>query len=105
MAKLIELRPSKDLLDPNFESYKLSLDPLPVYKHSTPVAVDQLKPNDEQFSYQHVKVFGLHNHLVSDPWNSELVYFISKDLQIFQAQLHSLVCHCHSVFPHQLLHY
>lgn len=92
MAKLIELRPSKDLLDPSFESYKLSLEPLPLYKHSTPVAVEQLKPNDDQFSFQHIKVFGLHNHLVSDPWNSELVYFITKDLQIFQAQLHSLVC-------------
>ncbi len=92
MAKLFELRPKKDLLDPTFEGYKLSLDSLPVYKHDVPVAVEHLKPNDEQFSFQHVKTFGLHNHLIDDPWHDEIAFFISKDLQIFQINIHSLVC-------------
>ena len=92
MAKLFELRPKKDLLDSTFEGYKLSLDSLPVYKHEVPVAVEHLKPNDEQFSFQHVKTFGLHNHLIDDPWNEEIAFFISKDLQIFDINIHSLVC-------------
>nr|CAG4637140.1 EOG090X08S2 [Ceriodaphnia reticulata]SVE73029.1 EOG090X08S2 [Ceriodaphnia reticulata] len=90
MAKLFELRPKKDLLDPTFEGYKLSLDSLPVYKHDVPVAVEHLKPNDEQYSFQHVKTFGLHNHLIDDPWYDDVVFFISKDLQIFLINVHSL---------------
>nr|SVE71772.1 EOG090X08S2 [Daphnia similis] len=91
MEQLFELRPQKDLLDPTFEGYKLSLDSLPVYKHEVPVAVEHLKPNEEQFSFQHVKTFGLHNHLIDDPWSDEVAFFISKDLQIFKINLHSLV--------------
>lgn len=94
MAKLFELRPQKDLLDPTFEGYKLSLDPLPVYKHDLPVGIEHLRPNDQQFSFQHVKTFGLHNHLIDDPWEDDCAYFISKDFQIFQIDIHSLVC-CH----------
>ncbi|XP_046444071.1 nudC domain-containing protein 1-like [Daphnia pulex] len=90
MEKIFELRPKKDLLDPTFEGYKLSLDALPVYKHEVPVAVEHLKPSDEQLSYSHVKTFGLHNHLIEDPWSDEIAFFISKDLQIFKINLHSL---------------
>nr|CAG4648027.1 EOG090X08S2 [Moina brachiata]SVE93097.1 EOG090X08S2 [Moina brachiata] len=90
MAKLFELRPKKDLLDPTFEGYKLSLDNLPVYKHELPLPVENLKPSEDQFSFQHVKTFGLHNHLSEDPWNSDLAYFVAKDLQIFCIALKSL---------------
>lgn len=93
MAKLIELRPRKDLMNPNFEGYKLSLDPLPVYKHDLPSAVENLKPNSEQYSFQHMKTFGLHNHLITDPWHSDFTYFISGNLSIFQVHVHSLVGH------------
>ncbi len=98
MEKIFELRPKKDLLDPTFEGYKLSLDSLPVYKHEVPVAVEHLKPSDEQLSYQHVKTFGLHNHLIEDPWSNEIAFFISKDLQIFKINLHSLVCWIINIF-------
>nr|SVE74275.1 EOG090X08S2 [Daphnia barbata] len=91
MEQLFELRPKKDLLDPTFEGYKLSLDSLPVYKHEVPVAVEHLKPNEEQFSFQHVKIFGLHNHLIDDPWSAEVAFFISNNLQVFKINLHSLV--------------
>lgn len=95
MAKLFELRPKKDLLDPTFEGYKLSLDNLPVYKHELPLPVESLKPSEDQFSFQHVKTFGLHNHLTEDPWHSDLAYFVAKDLQIFCIALKSLVSfHC-----------
>jgi len=32
MAVKIELRPVRELLDPHFDGYKLSLDSLPVYR-------------------------------------------------------------------------
>ena len=96
MAKVFELRPNKSLLDPSFEGYKLSLDSLPVYKHELPLAVEHLKPNDEQCSFEHVKMFGLHNHLIDDPWCDEIAFFISKDLQIFQINVHSLVRKIHN---------
>nr|CAG4638555.1 EOG090X08S2 [Cyclestheria hislopi] len=91
MAKLFELRPNKSLLDPNFESYKLSLDQLPTYQHELPVSVEHLKPDNEQFSFQHAKNFGLHNHLVADLWHNNLAYFISKDHHIFRTEVHSLL--------------
>ena len=91
MADFIELRPNKELLNAKFEGYTLSLDPLPVYKHHLPVGVQHLRPSDEQFSFQHVKTFGYHNHLYSDPWNSEFVFYMSKDLQVFRASIRSLV--------------
>lgn len=33
MCSLTELRPNRDLLDTNFSGYKLSLDPVPIYRH------------------------------------------------------------------------
>lgn len=91
MTSLFELRPRKDLMDAAFEGYKLSLDALPVYKHELPVAVKHFQPSDEQYSFQHMKIFGLHNHLVDDPWHPEFFYFVANDLQLFRGHLHSLV--------------
>ena len=91
MAKLFDLRPDKSLLDPTFESYKLSLETLPIYQHELPVGVEHLKPSDDQFSFQHYKSFGFHNHLIPDVWHPDYVYFISKDYKIFRTNLHSLV--------------
>jgi hypothetical protein len=34
MCSLIELRPNRDLVDGTFSGYKLSLDPVPVYRHN-----------------------------------------------------------------------
>nr|CAG4640989.1 EOG090X08S2 [Eulimnadia texana] len=89
-AKLIELRPQKSLLDPTFEGYKLSLDQLPIYKHEIPATVEHLKPSEEQYSYQHIRTFGLHNHLTTDLWNPNLCYFVTKDHQIYEVHLSSL---------------
>nr|CAG4642619.1 EOG090X08S2 [Evadne anonyx] len=90
MAEFIDLRPNKELLNANFKGYTLSLEPLPVYKHDLPVGVEHLCPSNEQFSYQHAKTFGYHNHLYSDPWNTEFAFYMSKDLQVFRASILSL---------------
>jgi hypothetical protein len=34
MCSLIELRPNRDLMDGTFSGYKLSLDPVPIYRHN-----------------------------------------------------------------------
>ena len=91
MAKLFELRPNVNLLDSSFQGYKLSLEPMAIYKHELPVFVEHLKPSDEQFSFQHVKSFGYHNHLFADLWNTDLAFFITQDYQVFQTNLDSLV--------------
>ena len=39
-------------------------------------AVDDVTLTQNQYSYQHVKSFGKHNHLVVDPWNPHLVFFV-----------------------------
>ncbi|KAK7866402.1 hypothetical protein R5R35_009825 [Gryllus longicercus] len=77
-SKMIELRPNRELLDVNFGSYKLSLDSIPSYQHDFECGVDHVLPSDDQYSFLHLKVFSLHNHLHGDPWSQEDVYFIDK---------------------------
>ena len=45
--------------------------------------VDQVKLTDDQYSYQHVKAFGIHNHLVHDPWNQDTVYFVDSTWSVY----------------------
>lgn len=94
MAKLFDLRPQKSLLDASFEGYKLSLEPLAVYRHELPVGVHHLQPSEEQYSYEHAKTFGFHNHLHADLWHTDGAYFFARDGQLFHVGLHSLVCFC-----------
>ncbi|XP_074646894.1 nudC domain-containing protein 1-like [Tubulanus polymorphus] len=74
---------NRDLVNPNFEGYKLSLDPIPSYKVSLSSCPDELKLQENQFSYQHVKAFAVHNHLFLDPYNPNCVFYIS-DLKLMQ---------------------
>lgn len=82
LPKVIELRPDRDLLDVNFGGYKLSLEPIPSYQRDIECGVDHVPPSEDQYSFLHLKVFSLHNHLYGDPWSSEDVYFIDKRWRI-----------------------
>jgi hypothetical protein len=67
----LSLTPERALLDPNFESYKLSLDSLPTYSTSDSDGLDvhARSPNEDQYSFLHAKLFGQNNNLlVSDPF-------------------------------------
>ncbi|XP_067012724.2 nudC domain-containing protein 1 isoform X2 [Anabrus simplex] len=75
---MIELRPRKELLDPNFDGYKLSLEPVPVYRLTLECGADHILPSDDQYSFLHLKIFSLHNHLYKDPWTDDGIYFIDK---------------------------
>ncbi|TRY58755.1 hypothetical protein DNTS_034586 [Danionella cerebrum] len=66
----------RDLLDPNFESYRLSLDSIPMYNVQLDAAVAEVKLKDSQYTLDHVKAFGMFNYLQIDPWYEDSVYFV-----------------------------
>ena len=43
---------------------------------------DICKLTEDQYSYQHLKAFGTHNHLISDPWNQHLVYVVDSNWSV-----------------------
>lgn len=82
-TKLIELRPNRSLLNPNFEGYKLSLEKIPIYKHELESSIEKILPNNEQYSLLHARLFGLHNHLYYDHFNTESnIYFIDNNWNV-----------------------
>lgn len=74
--KRIELRPKLQLIDSNFNGYKLSLKPIPKLEHTLKIGPDQSSRTNEQYSLNHVQLFGMQNHLVADPWESYSTYFV-----------------------------
>lgn len=80
--KVIELKPNRNLLNINFESYKLSLEPVPVIKQSLTSKPDQTIPSDSQYSFLHAQIFGLQNHLVRDSWSRGSAYFIDENWNV-----------------------
>ncbi|XP_060596729.1 nudC domain-containing protein 1-like isoform X1 [Ruditapes philippinarum] len=94
MATSIELKAERNLINPNFEGYKLSLDKLPVYCTQVDNGTYVTALTDEQFSYHHAKLFGVYNHLVQDPWNLNAVYIIDTDWNIRKAVGHDMSVDC-----------
>ncbi|XP_022082345.1 nudC domain-containing protein 1-like [Acanthaster planci] len=78
------LQANRDLLDPHFDGYKLSLDPLPTYSIDVVCGIDEVKLRNDQYTLQHVKAFGIHNHLVHDQWNPNCVYYIDQEWKVIQ---------------------
>ena len=86
----LPLTPDRNLLDPNFESYKLSLDSLAVF--STALSVDLRpqcrSPAPDQYSYHHAKLFGRANLLVLDPECQDRIYLLDPERdEIFVVRL------------------
>lgn len=81
--QVIELRPDTRLLKSNFDGYKLSLEPIPVLKQELSSTPDRVQRNDNsEYSFLHVSLFQLHNHLVSDPWLQNTAYFLDSNFTI-----------------------
>lgn len=78
LPAIIDLRPSGLLLNPHFDGYKLSLDPVPVLKTELITSPWRVFTSDDQYSFLHAKLFSLHNHLFRDPWLSYSSYFIDE---------------------------
>lgn len=70
--------PDRNLLNVHFEGYKLSSDPLTYIRasHSEPVKVARL--TDDEFSYQYVRAYTLHNHLHHAPSDPSSVYWCNN---------------------------
>lgn len=80
--KIIELRPNRNLLDPNFNGYKLSLDPTPLLTIDLDSPPVQCQQREDQYSFLHAHIFGLENHLERDVWNPGSGYFIASDWNV-----------------------
>lgn len=78
--KLLELRPDRNLLNSNFEGYKLSLAALPVCEKELPLSIERAVPDSSQYSFLHARLFGMHNHLYAEELNGvSYLYFIDKN--------------------------
>lgn len=75
---ILNLRPSHHLLNPNFDGYKLSLEPIPILKNPLIASPRRAFTNEDQYTFLHAKLFSLHNHLWRDPWLSYSSYFIDE---------------------------
>ncbi|XP_058524532.1 nudC domain-containing protein 1 isoform X2 [Ochotona princeps] len=76
VAANCSLRVKRPLLDPRFEGYKLSLEPLPCYQLELDAAVAEVKLRDDQYTLEHMHAFGMFNYLHCDSWNQDSVYYI-----------------------------
>ncbi|XP_024114964.1 nudC domain-containing protein 1 [Oryzias melastigma] len=75
-ASNYSLKVNRDLLDPKFESYRLSLDAIPTYNVELDAAVEEVKLKDTQYTLEHMRAFGMYNYLHLDPWYEDSVLFV-----------------------------
>ncbi|XP_020825962.1 nudC domain-containing protein 1 isoform X2 [Phascolarctos cinereus] len=78
VAANCSLRVKRPLLDPRFEGYKLSLEPLPCYQLELDSAVAEVKLRDDQYTLDHMHAFGMFNYLHCDSWNQDNIYFVDQ---------------------------
>ncbi|XP_036732149.2 nudC domain-containing protein 1 isoform X3 [Manis pentadactyla] len=78
VAANCSLRVKRPLLDPRFEGYKLSLEPLPSYQLELDAAVAEVKLGDDQYTLEHMHAFGMYNYLHCDSWYRDSVYYIDN---------------------------
>ncbi|KAJ8978119.1 hypothetical protein NQ317_014174 [Molorchus minor] len=85
---LVELNPNRLLLDSNFDGYKLSLQEIPNRKLEHTKPIDRILLTSSQYTLLHAKIYGLHNHLIGDPFDDNgSVYFIDTDWNICKTYL------------------
>lgn len=77
-SKVIELKVNHDLLDPNFDCYRVSIAPIVTYSQPIDNSVNEIQLRDNEFSYLHVSMASQLNHLYLDPFCCQSVYFVSK---------------------------
>lgn len=84
-TKLIELRPDRNLLNPDFNGYKLSLEKIPVFEKELQTAIERVLPNSDQYSLLHAKLFGLHNFIFTDYfYSTSSIYFIDGNWNVLK---------------------
>lgn len=79
LPAIVNLQTNRDLLNPNFDGYKLSLEPVPVLKRSLASLPRRVFTNEDQYTFLHAKLFSLHSHLFRDPWLAYSSYFVDDE--------------------------
>lgn len=79
---ITHLRPSRHLINANFDGYKLSLEPIPILKTPLTASPRRCHTSDDQYSFLHAKLFSQHNLLVKDPWHAYSFYFLDDNWTI-----------------------
>lgn len=72
----VTLRPNRELLDSNFESYKLGVDDVPISQHPID-PIDIVEP-PENYSKQQLKAYSKQNCLFINTFAPGMVYFVSE---------------------------
>ncbi|XP_076449629.1 nudC domain-containing protein 1-like [Babylonia areolata] len=88
MASRVDLKPRKELINPNFDGYKLSLEPLPTYQQELEKAVDVCTLTQDQLTSHHAKLFAAPNHLTADLWAENSVYVVDSSWTLRHIFLH-----------------
>ncbi|KAK9526508.1 hypothetical protein VZT92_015205 [Zoarces viviparus] len=70
------LKVNRELLDPSFECYRLSLDAIPTYCVELDAAVEEVKLKETRYTLEHIRAFGMYNYLHLDPWYEDSVLFV-----------------------------
>ncbi|KAL3990937.1 CS domain family protein [Acanthocheilonema viteae] len=70
----IDVKPDPTLLDSNFDGYKLSLDPFPIYSYPLKTPVRELQTTNIQYGFEHIKLFSDINYLTYDRHASDSGY-------------------------------
>ena len=78
---------NRELLNVNFEGYKLSEKNLRQICSDLPDGVKRKRLSNDCFSYQHVRRATMSNLLVPDQWNTSMVYWTSETNKIMSAFL------------------
>lgn len=92
-------KPDRRLLNVNFEGYKLSESLLSHVSAELAEEVQVAKLKDEDYSYQHMRAYSLHNHLAVNPYDDSSVYWYTTDGKIQQGtyNVSRMLCVDHSV--------
>eukprot|EP00128_Syssomonas_multiformis_P012053 Colp12_sorted_trinity150504_noHs@34026 len=73
-AKAMEV--DRELLNPNFDGFKLAEESLSKWSTAVESSVNLLHCDAAHYSLEYIKRFELHNHLHTDPFHPEHAYFI-----------------------------
>ena len=84
---MMSFKPNRELLNPNFNGYKLADHSLPLLWETFTGGVHKIGDtcSDSFFSYQHVRQATMNNSLTFDLWNDSHVYWTT-------ANTHNIMC-------------
>ena len=67
--------------------FKLGNQPILSVFHIRLTGIDEVKLRGDQYTLQHVKAFGIHNHLILDQWHNNCVYYVNQQWKVIQHRI------------------